>query len=80
MWEEFTPQRRGQSIITPIDDGDEVSFEGLDGPLCKVVTVIVGVAELVFDLVLVTERRRRSEILLSRRWWTCVMLSAWRRL
>ena len=52
MWEDLAPQGRGHSVITPIDDGDEVSFKGLDGPLCKVVTVIVGVAELVLDVFL----------------------------
>ena len=49
MWEELAPLGRRHSVITPVDDGDEVSFEGLDGSLCKVVTVIVGVAELVLD-------------------------------
>ena len=47
MWEELTPQGRRHSIVPSVDDGDEVGFEGLDGLLCKVVTVIVGVAELV---------------------------------
>ena len=43
---------RGHLVITPVDNGDEVSFEGLDGPLCKVATVIVGVAELVLNVFL----------------------------
>ena len=43
MWEELTPQRRRHLVITSVDDGDEVGFEGLDDSLCKVVTVIVDV-------------------------------------
>ena len=52
MWEEFTPQERGHLVVTPIDNGDEVRFEGLNDPLFKVVTVIIGVAELVLDVFL----------------------------
>ena len=39
-------------IVTSVDDGDEVGLEGLNGALCKVVTVIVGVVELVLDVLL----------------------------
>ena len=39
-------------ILASVDDRDEVGFEGLDGALCKVVTVIVGVAELALDVFL----------------------------
>ena len=52
MWEELTPHRRRHLVVASVDDGDEVCFEGLDGLLCKVVTVIVGVAELVLDIFL----------------------------
>ena len=52
MWEELTPQRRRHTVVAAVDDGDEVGFEGLNGALCKVVAVIVGVAELVFDVFL----------------------------
>ena len=50
LWEELTPQERRHSIVTSVDDGDELGLEGLDGALCKVVTVIVGVAEEVLDV------------------------------
>ena len=52
LWEELSPQGMEYSVITTIDDGDEVSFEGMDDPIGKVVTVILGIAELALDVFL----------------------------
>ena len=52
MWGELTPQGRRHLAVASVDNGDEVGLEGLDGALCKFVTVVVGVAELVLDVFL----------------------------
>ena len=46
------PKGNGHLVATHIDNGDEMGCEGSDDPICKVVTMIVGITKLVLDVLL----------------------------